>query len=246
LRETFEGEKDDGFIQRFQVSVYPDPPHTWRNIDRYPDTPAKQRAFEFFERLDSLDATNLGAEQTEDDVPALHFAPDAQELFDTWREELEGKLRREGEHPVVVAHLAKFRSLAPSLALIFHLAKVANGGPVSSEAMGCAAGWCDFLEAHARRIYEPVIGRAKLAAVALSQKVLVGDLSNPFTSRDVDRHEWSELTNPEDVRSAIAVLENAGWLRREETNLNGPGRSGERFWINPKIQNLRSREDGGQ
>jgi hypothetical protein len=60
LRDTFEGERDDGFIQRFQLNVYPDLPRTWRNVDRYPDTDARQLAFNFFESLDLLDPERAG------------------------------------------------------------------------------------------------------------------------------------------------------------------------------------------
>jgi Protein of unknown function (DUF3987) len=45
LRETFTGASDDGLIQRFQISVYPDPPPAWENVDRWPDTAAKNREF---------------------------------------------------------------------------------------------------------------------------------------------------------------------------------------------------------
>src|SRR5262249_25469479 len=52
--------------------------------------------------------------------------------------------------------LGKYRSLMPTLALIFHLVDIADGsgsGPVSMQAAGMAAAWCDYLEAHARRVY---------------------------------------------------------------------------------------------
>ena len=42
-----------------------------------------------------------------------------------WRRE---KLRGGMETPMMEAHLAKFRSLMPSLALLFHLVDVAAGG----------------------------------------------------------------------------------------------------------------------
>ena len=39
---------------------------------------------------------------------------------------LEIKLRSDDEDPVIVEHLAKYRSLMPSLALIFHLIEAAD------------------------------------------------------------------------------------------------------------------------
>src|SRR5215212_1963236 len=45
--QATEGEKgDDGLLQRFQLLVWPDPPASWRNVDRWPDTEAKNRAYE--------------------------------------------------------------------------------------------------------------------------------------------------------------------------------------------------------
>jgi hypothetical protein len=55
LRETFEGSRDDGLIQRLQVSVYPDATAGWRNVDRRPDADAQRQAFEIFEHLTNLD-----------------------------------------------------------------------------------------------------------------------------------------------------------------------------------------------
>jgi hypothetical protein len=86
LRETFKGVRDDGLIQRFQVSVYPDPPPTWRNIDRYPNTPAKNRALGIFERLAGMVADASGG------LVGLRFDEEAQDFSDVWRAELEAKL----------------------------------------------------------------------------------------------------------------------------------------------------------
>jgi hypothetical protein len=49
LRDVFEGGiGDDGLIQRFQLVVWPDVSREWRNIDRWPDSEAKQLAFAVF------------------------------------------------------------------------------------------------------------------------------------------------------------------------------------------------------
>jgi hypothetical protein len=74
---------------------------------------------------------------------------DPQELFDGWRAALEQRLRAEDEHPVLLSHLAKYRSLMPSLALILHLIDGDDrgvGGPVSRVAAERAGAWCQHLE----------------------------------------------------------------------------------------------------
>src|SRR5262249_33425164 len=116
LREAFVGSQDDGLIQRFQLAVFPDTPRQWRNVDRWPDTQAKSRVIDLFLRLDALDLGTAGAQElTPEELPFFRFTPDAQDLFDAWRLDLEGNLRSEDEHPIVISHLAKFRSLMPSL-----------------------------------------------------------------------------------------------------------------------------------
>jgi putative DNA primase/helicase len=58
-----QGAVDDGFIQRFQLAVWPDAPTTWRNVDRWPDSAAKQRAAGVFRRLAAIEPEALGAER---------------------------------------------------------------------------------------------------------------------------------------------------------------------------------------
>jgi len=148
-------------MQRFQLIVYPDDVGEWKNVDRWPDTEAKNNAYKIFEQLATLDPLTIGAEKEEgEEVPFLRFSREAQELFDRWRTDLELKIRSRDEHPIIEAHLSKYRSLMPSLALLFHLCAVVKGdegsGPVTHHAAAMAAAWCDFLEAHARRLYQSV------------------------------------------------------------------------------------------
>ncbi len=65
------------------------------------------------------------------------------------------------------SHVAKYRSLMPSLALIGHLIDgVAGGptGPVSGGAAARAVAWCEYLQGHARRLYASVSCRARSKA----------------------------------------------------------------------------------
>jgi hypothetical protein len=173
------GAADDGLIQRFQLAVWPDAPPTWRNVDTWPDDGAKRRAAQVFRRLDQLDVAQLGAERDGDSLPFLRLDHDAQGLFNDWRAELERRLRGGGEHPAIEAHLAKYRSLVPSLALICHLAD-GGAGSVPQEAMARAAAWAEYLEGHAWRIYRSVTQVQVETARRLATKLLGGELSPPF------------------------------------------------------------------
>jgi putative DNA primase/helicase len=234
LRETFSGDQDDGLIQRFQLSVYPDPPPGWVNIDRWPNSTAKNDAFALFERFVSFGSEPLGPGDTE--IPASRFDDRAQEFFDKWRAELEERVRGADEHPVMVAHLAKYRSLMPSLALIFHLCDSTREIPVSLEAAERAAAWCDYLEAHARRIYHCVVASSDLAARLLGEKIRARKLSSPFTARDVYRPQWTGLTEPDDVTRALEVLEDLAWLACDSSPPPvAGGRPTLRYRINLKV-----------
>jgi hypothetical protein len=238
LRETFSGTQDDGLIQRFQLAVYPDPPAKWRNIDHWPDTAAKNEAFALFERFvgfGTFGTTHSAIKNTE--IYALRFNDEAQDFFDTWRDKLEKKIRDEDEHPVITAHLAKYRSLMPSLALIFHLCDSSlSDTPVSLKAAELAASWCEYLEPHARRIYYSISSRLDTTARLLGQKIKAKKLAGPFTARDIYRHHWTGLTSPDDVSDALAELEALYWVNSETIggSSNG-GRPSLRYHLNPRI-----------
>jgi hypothetical protein len=243
LRELFQAGRDDGFVSRFQLLVWPEVGVTWRNVDRWPDTAAKENAWRIFSALSDLKVSNLGAEQADgSELAFLRFAADAQPLFDEWRGDLEAKLRRDEEHPILVSHLAKYRKLMPALALVLHTVSVVEGsagfgGGVSLIAATQAAAWCDFLEAHARRSYQSVTDVANTAAGALAVKIRNRKLASPFRARDVYQSGWSGLSERDDVYRAITMLEGANWLRPEEvkTDREHGGRPSIQFHINPKL-----------
>lgn len=194
LRDALNGGAgDDGLLQRLQVVAWPDAPTAWRDVDRFPDTEARRRAWETFERLDTLEPADVGAELSGEGIPYLRLDPAAYELFSDWRQRLEIRLRDGTEHPAYEAALAKYRSLIPSIALLVHLADTAEGGPVSEPAMLAALAWGEYLEAHARRLYSPALDPALHAARELDRHLLAGDLPDEFRARDVYRKGWRLL-----------------------------------------------------
>ena len=236
------GPNDDGLLQRFQVMVWPDTTSDWTYIDRPPDAAAEQQVTQVFLKL-----VELGVEH-----PARFcFAPDAQELFIEWLGDLESKVRGDGLHPALNSHLSKYRSLMPSLALLFELADRASfvgfdgstlgtpGNFVSLEHTQQAAEFCSYLEAHMWRIYScvvsPQIKAAQDLAAKLKQRNVFVDGS--FCCRDVYLKGWSGLDSPATAKQAIEVLVDAGWIRplpdkREPTG----GRPADRYQINPKVR----------
>jgi len=205
------GTGNDGLLQRFQLFVWPDVSKEWRNVDRWPDTKAKNDALAVFEYLDSLTAEAVGAD-TADGIPFLRFANDAQESFDAWRAELEKKLRSDTEHPAFEAHLAKYRKLVPALALLIHLVD-RKTGPFSLAALNKALLWARYLEAHARRIYSAVLRPDTVAARELAKHLQRGDLPRRFTLRETYRKGWTGLNSKDDAEAATEILCDLGWIR---------------------------------
>jgi RES domain-containing protein len=78
---------------------------------------------------------------------------------------------------------------------------------VSGAAAAQAAAWCEYLAAHARRLYAAVTDAARVAAALLATRLARGRLASPFTAREVYRQEWTGLTEPRVVQGALECLE---------------------------------------
>ena len=227
------GADDDGLLQRFQLGVWPDLSAKWVNCDRQPHLQARQQAYAAFDRLDTIDPVALGANVELEEIPYLHFTPEAQELFSEWRTELEHRIRSGEESGLLEAHLAKYRSLVPSLALLIHLADDGKG-PVGDVALRRACAWGDYLESHARRIYAPALAPAAAAAHALAGRLRKGDLESGFTLRQVYQKGWTNLVSREEAQEAADLLEDLGWLRSVSERKAAGGRPTVSYELNPR------------
>jgi putative DNA primase/helicase len=231
------GNGDDGLLQRFQVFVWPDAPEEWTNIDRFPDTAEKNRAWEIFKTLSGDIPGTVKAEGA--DIPALRFSPGGQDIFNAWRHDLETRLRGDhGLHPAMESHLTKYRKLMPSLALIFHLVAVADGstapGPVSETAAIMAAAWCDYLESHAGRIYGAATMPGMDAAKEIIKHIRRGAIQNGCTVKDIYKNHWARLTTSEEAKAGLEVLTEYDWLTVDKGNATG--RPSEILRLNPMLK----------
>ncbi len=235
-----ESEKADGLLQRFQVLVYPDL-RAYDPVDRWPDLEAKNRAYEVFKGLASLDAEAFGAVADEEgEVPYVRFDAEAQGVFDAWRAGFEPRFRG-GEYPAAIeSHFMKYRSLFASLALIFEAVDYTDGESagraVRKHSALRAAAWCEYLESHAMRVYSPTLDTATVAAKALLDRVDAGDVTHGARVRDIYNHQWAGLATREEVAAAIAVLEEHGWVRRETVKPKGGGRPSEVVHLHPELR----------
>jgi putative DNA primase/helicase len=228
------GSRDSGLIQRFGLSVYPDQSAEWTNIKTYPDQDAKEKAWDAFKRLDTLDPLKIGGEEDNfGKIPFLRFDPFAQAIFDAWQEDLERRLRSGELHPAFESHISKFRKIVPALALLYHIVD-GGSGPVGQTATARAIALSKYLESHALRIYALGFEAEVAAAKAILGRIKRGDLKDGFSSREVWRPRWTHLGDADQAHAGLALLVDYGWLVpvQEPTN----GRPKTVYRIHPSIK----------
>ncbi|MFO1124004.1 MAG: DUF3987 domain-containing protein [Methylocystis sp.] len=226
------GAFDDGLIQRFGLLVWPDQSPEWREVDRFPDTDARDAAWKTFDRLDKLTGADVGAEQGEfDALPFLRFDAAAHELFAEWRADLETRLRTSELSPAFESHLSKYRKLVPSLALINHLADDGKGPVTEAETLRALA-FSTYLETHARRAYAAGSEAETAAASAILKRIRAGDIVDGFTARDVHRKGWANLSDREQVGAGLNLLADFDWLAPQTCQTGGRPRTF--YSINPR------------
>ncbi|RAR41153.1 YfjI family protein, partial [Paenibacillus sp. MDMC362] len=242
----------DGMLQRFQLLVWPDGMPPWTPPQSWPDQKARERAFEVFARLDGLEFRDPEGRL---EPHLLTLSEEAGRAFAQWHDAHERRLRdpKLANTPHFAAHVAKYGSLAASLATIFHLVELAGDDtrwvfdeerwslagelpPVGLGAVHLALDWVGFLEEHARKVYAPELNGAILDAHALAQQIEEGLITDGQTVREVQRtsRRWVER---ERLNAALALLERLNWLRVVEVE-PGPlgGRPSEVVRLHPELR----------
>jgi hypothetical protein len=115
------GAGGDGLMQRFGLLAWPDAPGEWRDIDQYPNSAAREKAYQAFERMAKLDtaaALRLGAEKGPYDKALINHLAD------------------EGAGPV--SHRALLKALAAAYYLESHARRVYGSASESELAVAKA------------------------------------------------------------------------------------------------------------
>lgn len=217
LRGSIEGYGDDGLTQRFQLLVYPETPKNYRYVDRPPA--GRVTARESFKRLYEMTPSEIEAKRLTDDADAhyfLQFDEEAQDFFQSWLTELETDLRSGTFDVSIESHLSKYRSLLPSLALIFHLLDRVNGQTISDAVklkyVKLASAWCNYLQKHAEKLYAMVLLSEFDCAREILKHIKAGNITNGFTARDIYGKHWKNLKKPEDTKRGLEILSDYCYL----------------------------------
>lgn len=237
------GSGDDGLLQRFGLTVWPDINREWECVDKWPDSSAKQAALAVFERLNQLQPTS------ESEPQEWRFSPEAQDLYWQWVEPFETEIRGDDLHPALISHLSKYRKLVPALALLFALIDTPdNGNVIHERELLRALAWADYLRTHAERVYAAAVIPETSGAKQLVEKIKTGKLCDgngvrmdAFTPREVAVKHWTGLGTPDAVRKAADLLVDYGWLEHEAVPAGAKGgRPTEQYLIHPMLQKERA------
>lgn len=225
---------NDGLLQRFQLLIYPDK-KPWKLVDEYPDALAKDQVFEICKTIDSMVFADYGAQTSKPlyegqyTIPSFRFSIEAQTFFHDWLKTLQDKIDSK-DHPIILQHLSKYRSLMPSLALIFHVVDLADGAKERDVALSSvqkAAAWCTYLESHARRIYGMVLDVTYKAVPTLSkaEELLawmhkqVRQSNQPLKRRFILR--YSKFRSSKELDSLLFDLVQMGYIQEAEQGTFG-------------------------
>lgn len=220
---------NDGLMQRLQLAVWPEVPKAWSLVDKKPNDDARNNVEEILFRLAECDFRELGATFEEGQSrPFFRFDDEAQAVFNAWLTNLQITKILHEENPLMLEHLGKYRSLMPSLALIFHcLDLIGNDhmGPIRAKSARLAVKWCEYLESHAKKIYAMADKPEEEAALILSKKIQDKALPNPFTAKTVYNKGWYALRDRAEVEAACRILIDENWLEIEpRATYNSGGR----------------------
>ncbi len=233
IRGAMQGGKgDDGFIQRFQLMVWPEENAEWRLVAPISLVHLEEKIKEIFLFLDQLAFDPNG------EPVFIEFDLEAQAAFDNWQIQLENRLRKDDLPPHMEAHLAKYKKLVPALSLIFHYLHADSRGQspdrIDITTLRGAILWAEYLESHAEKIYHSGMNMVQKSAKSLLRRIKNGDVKEPFSARDIyqGRH-WSGLSNPMEVEEVLNFLFERNYLMQQMVKTSG--RPSMKYWVHSDV-----------
>ncbi len=223
---------DDGFLSRFQIVFFPKQHSNWKLVDRAPDLESNRQIENLFEFLDNLP-------EPEDCVNFIRFTEESQIIADQWRVQLEVRLLAREKCLIIQSHLSKYRSLMPSLALIFEVLETFQREQslplsVSMNSVKKAIRWCHILETHIAKMYDQSSQHPNYGGQSLAKKIEQGLVFDGQRLREINRRNWAGLKTSEELEEAIKILKEHHWVKVEVTQTAG-GPS-EMIRINPSLK----------
>lgn len=242
VKKAMDGSVDsDGFLQRFQLMVYPDGDTKSTLTSRLEQaTYNKARARDTYRK-----AYDYTPEYDDDNETrtVLTLSPEAQERFFDWAKELEKKVGNKDLSKPFAEHISKFATLLSRLTLNIHLIKQFDQPQRSDftdivhiDQLEMAIEWCRVLETHAKKIYGIVKTSLKLSSEKLIKMIKEGKITDGITLRQIQRKNLRGLETIEQIKEACSDLEEIGILQLDESQIGKTrGPKSIRIFINPVI-----------
>ena len=169
----------------------------------------------------------------------VEFDPEAQNVFHSFRERMYSQ--QDKFDGVLASHFGKFDGLVARVSLILALLDEAatDGNAVDTHVRAdhvtrSVRLFEDYMIPMAIRVYgDAGLPNAERTARKIARAIKSGEFSGSFSVREVCRKKWQDLKKSAEVRVAIAVLVECGWVKQDLQPTNG--RTAERWDINPAI-----------
>lgn len=149
VRSAANNQTNDGFLQRIQLAVFPEPIKHFHWVDCPPNFKAQNNYAQLLHNL-----YTYATKRT-----AIRFEDDAQKLFATWVTELKRSLSDCKTTTIFKSHKLKMIDTVLKLSFLFHACDrlgeyvKENIGQISIDALYRALNWSNYLLTHARRVY---------------------------------------------------------------------------------------------
>ena len=188
--EAVQGHKADGFLQRFQLTVFVEAIEQ-KLIDRYPNQNFRDRFYEVVEKI--VKSEHFKGTQSDDfsNISFYRFDSEAQMIFNEWflnnSKEAENSFNEAYE-----GHLSKYPKLFASLCLIFHICDLVldtnerETYKIDKETVLKVVRLIEVLKAHSMRLYSTYeVEENKREVMADNILEFLKDKQLPIKFRDI-------------------------------------------------------------
>ncbi len=206
---------NDGFLQRFQLAVWPEEDPSFKLVDRAPDLTAKEEAYNVINNAYKA-CTEMKSSKT------LNFSLPAQEAYNDFVIQNRNKISSGDLHESLSAHFGKYDSLIASLSLIFQVLENPYSNEISLDSLTKARKLGEYLESHAVKIYPHKRDQDIENARRIYEEKK--KLPDTFNTRQIELKGWGGLTKREAILGAIKKLLEHHYIeavKQEKTSTKG-------------------------
>jgi hypothetical protein len=249
-REIFgSGGVDDGFLDRFFLTVYPEPARDYQFVDRCPDLAVEQRYEEMCRRLHGTNwratlMTDTHADRGRDKRPFVRFSGDAQLLFNAWYEDHLRFVRQHVDDPIA-GIMNKAPGALARIVLVLHLAAWASGDEASPRQVSKQSLHrglrllSDYLIPMWRRLRASFGGNAEFDAARKFAKHILHKNPVAVVPSVATQLKWRGFHDPRTAPRALDILVQLDWLKPPPPRGAGQvGRSSNSYSVNPRVHNM--------